>query len=150
MQTMMRRAVFLACLALMSSACGRGGDSPAVAPPASPPAAPANDDAAFEADTKAAMETLATPEGAAYDEALGKYLASLPGYGASIKACIAASPGKQTVVGFLRFDAAGKYVVELRPRGAFADCLAKFLEGRAPPKPPRLPYLNSLSFTTEP
>lgn len=147
------RRLALIVLALLVVGCGKDSSAPPAAKPPNPLSALAGGsdyDPDFDLDARAAMQALSTPEGTAYDEQLGAYLVALPEYSKSIKACTAASPGKQTVAGFVRFDNTGAYTVVLRPKGAFADCIAKFLEGREPPKPPRVPYLNPLSFTTEP
>lgn len=117
---------------------------------ASAPRAAEPGDAAFEKASGEAIQNIGTREGAEYDEALGHYLASQQGYGAAMKQCVAASPGEQNIAGYIAFDAQGAYTIELRPKGAFADCLRHFLEGRQPPKPPRLPYVDPLSFTTKP
>jgi len=121
------------------------------APPAAPPEAPRTpEELAFESDGAEAMKNVGTTEGANYDAALGRYLAGLPDYRTGVRKCIDENPGKQTVFGVMRFDAQGAYKVELRPPGSFATCMTAFLEKRDPPKPPKLPYLNPVSFTTEP
>jgi hypothetical protein len=143
----------LAALALV--AASTAGICRATAAPAAPKAvspAPSSQPAAatdtvFETENAEAMKAFATPEGSAYDEQLGRYLAALPDYAATMKQCMALNPARQSVQGYLRFDAQGKYQVLLRPAGEFATCITRFLEGRAPPKPPHLPYFNTLSFT---
>lgn len=146
-----RRASLLALFALTlstgSGTCQAAAGSDSKSDPAGSGKTAAPADTTFDTESAEAMKALVTPEGKAYDDQLGHYLAGLPDYAASMKQCMALNPKKQSARGYLRFDAEGKYRVVLHPEGEFATCLVRFLEGRTPPKPPRLPYFNTLSFT---
>ena len=143
MRTTLLLAALLACATASATAPAPKTD------PAKPEAeAPSPADTAFNARWTEAMKALGTPEGAAYDEQVGKYLVAIPEYKATIHECMTKNPGKQTVTGFLEYDAKG-YRVTFRPENGFSACLKRFIEGRELPKPPRVPFVIPMSFTSQ-
>ncbi len=101
----------------------------------------------FEKEKTEAQANLATPDGAAYDEELGRYLMSIVGVKDAMHECAERVEPPREVYGFFRFDEKGQYRLIMRPEGVLSKCLAQLFEGRDPPKPPRLPYVNDFNFT---
>lgn len=104
----------------------------------------------FEANVRQAHENAATPEGAAYDRALGATFQSSPDFEAGMIACLEKHPGDHAVEGYFHLISATEYKVVLEPSSDFSTCLARAFEGFPLPEPPAIPYFNPLSFSNQP
>jgi hypothetical protein len=144
----LRPALFLAAALLANAALATAPDTKPDAPKKPEAEAVSPADKEFSDKWSAAMKALGTSEGATYDEAVGRYLSTQPDYKATIHKCMADNPGKHTVTGYLEYDATG-YKIKFRPENGFSTCIKRYLEGREIPKPPRVPFLIPMSFTSE-
>lgn len=106
----------------------------------------ATPDASYDANLAVARQNLATKAGQDYDRALGGAVMKLPAVAKAMGACQTRHPGDQSVQGYFHFSAAGQYTVVLAPKGPFANCLTKALEGLSLPAPPRLPWFNHFTY----
>jgi hypothetical protein len=106
-------------------------------------------DETFEARLERAKATLQTAQGKEYDREFAMYVMTVPEIKAGMTRCAEEHPGPHTVEGFFMFKTKMVYTLELRPRDHFSECIKKAFEGRTPPLPPEIPYLNHFTFSNE-
>lgn len=96
----------------------------------------------FDVRRREAERNMASEAGTDYDRWLGDYFRARPEVGSELTDCVSRHAETPPLRGYIEFDRGGGYRYVLRPKGPFADCVAKAFEGFAPPPPPTLPYVN--------
>jgi hypothetical protein len=96
-------------------------------------------DAAFEAQRRAALRNATSAEGTHFEAAVVTAYRE-PGLRDRLRSCLRADASAATLSGYLDFLGPGAFQVELRPRGAAQDCVARALAAEHLPEPPRYPY----------
>lgn len=109
------------------------------------PGAPVVD--TFEARRSQAETNLANEIGSDYDRWLGQFFEARPEVGEGLTDCFGRHAERPPLQGYFVFAGDGGYHLELRPRGAYADCVAEAFAGFKPPPPPSLPYLNPFDLS---